>query len=249
MEQQRPSDWFVTAFGELYPLLYAHRDDASAAREALDLFALLGPRGRDARILDLCCGAGRHAAALAAGGARVVGMDLSPELLARAARRLRLAGRLVRGDMRHLPFGPAFDLVLNLFTSFGYFRDDAENEQAVREMARVLVPRGTLVIDHVNRARLRRDLVPEDTRMEHGLVVRQRRELRGERIRKEITVRCEDGRQGVFVEDVRLYRPEELAAMLAAAGLEAPRFRGSLAGAPFGPESPRMVVIAEKARG
>jgi SAM-dependent methyltransferase len=247
--QQHPSEWFVTAFGELYPKLYAHRDDASATREVLGLMAHLGLSGRDVRILDLCCGAGRHAAALAAAGGRLVGVDLSAELLARGARRPGLAGRLVRGDMRRLPFGRTFDLVLNLFTSFGYFADDAENAQAVREMARVLAPGGTLVIDHIHCARMRRDLVPEDVRTEHGLTIRQRRELCGERIRKEITVRCQDGREMRFMEDVRLYRPEEMTAMLAAAGMEEPRFLGSLTGAPFGPEAQRMVVIAERGRG
>ncbi len=243
------SEWFVTAFGELYPLLYAHRDETSAAREVLGLLEHLGLSDRGARILDLCCGAGRHLAALAAGGGRVVGVDLSAELLGRAAGRPGLAGRLVRGDMRRLPFGAAFDLVLNLFTSFGYFARDAENERALREMARVLAPGGTLVVDHIHRARAVRELVPEDVRAEHGLVVRQRREIRGERIRKEITVRRRDGCEERFLEDVRLYRPEELEAMMAAAGLRAVRLRGSLTGAPFGPQAARMVAIAEKPRG
>jgi len=248
MVGQRSSEWFVTAFGELYPLLYAHRDDDAASRETLGLLAHLGLGGRDMRILDLCCGAGRHAAALAAWGGRVVGLDLSAALLGHAARRPGLTGRLVRGDMRRLPFGCAFDLVLNLFTSFGYFAGDAENEQALREMARVLAPGGTLVVDHLHRERAQRDLVVEDTRAEHGLVIRQRREIHGQRICKEITVRRQDGREERFVEDVRLYRPEEMAAMMAAARLGAVRLRGSLAGAPFGPEAPRMVVIAQKSR-
>ena len=249
MEQQDPTDWFVTAFGELYPLLYAHRDDQAAARELAGLAALLGRPLAGARALDLGCGVGRHAEALAAAGTRLTGIDLSAPLLARAARRSALAGRLVRGDMRSLPFGPVFDLVLNLFTSFGYFSGDEENEQVVREMARVLVTGGVLVIDHIHRERLLRDLVPEDVREEGGLVIRQCREIRGQRIRKEIAVCWPDGRERRFVEDVRLYRPEEMAALLAAAGLAAPRFYGSLAGAPFGPDAPRMVVIAAKAAG
>jgi hypothetical protein len=88
--------------------------------------------------------------------------------------------------------------------------------------------------------------MPEDHRAEGGLVIRQRREIRGERIRKEIAVRWPDGRERCFVEDVRLYGPEELGALLAAAGLAAPRFYGSLAGAPFDADAPRMVVIAAK---
>lgn len=249
MNRQDSSEWYVTAFGDQYPLLYAHRDDAAAAEELGGLAPLLGRPLAGARALDLACGAGRHAEALAAAGARPTGLDLSPLLLTRAAARRTLRGRLVRGDLRRLPFGPVFDLVLNLFTSCGYFADDEENELALREMARVLAPGGVLVIDHIHRERLLRDLVPEDTREADGFVIRQRREIRGDRIRKEIIVRAPDGGERRFVEDVRLYRPEELAVLLEAAGLAGVRFHGSLGGGPFGPAAPRMVVIAAKPGG
>jgi SAM-dependent methyltransferase len=101
-----------------------------------------------ARILDCPCGQGRHAHLLAEGGFDVDGLDYSSELLRRA--RARGAGkrlRYTRGDMRRLPgrWTRRFDAVLNLFTSFGFFLEPADDARVISEFARVLVPGGLLV--------------------------------------------------------------------------------------------------------
>jgi SAM-dependent methyltransferase len=239
-------DWYRTAFGELYPELYPQRDDAAAAREIASLLALLAPLPAGAHVLDVACGGGRHAVALARAGLPVQALDLSPQLLQLARARPPLAGRLVRADMRALPVRPVFDLVLNLFTSFGYFADDAENERALREFARALRPGGRLVLDHANRAALERALVPEDVRERGGVRIHQRRVLAGDRIRKEIRVVRANGDALRLVEDVRLYGPEEMRALVQAAGLTEVDLYGSLAGAPWSVTAERMVVIARR---
>jgi SAM-dependent methyltransferase len=101
-----------------------------------------------ARVLDCPCGHGRHAHLLAEAGLDVDGLDYSQHLLDRA--RSRGGGptlRYTRGDMRALPtrWAGRFDAVLNLFTSFGFFLDPADDAKVVREFARVLKPGGTLV--------------------------------------------------------------------------------------------------------
>jgi SAM-dependent methyltransferase len=238
-------EWFREAFGELYPLLYPHRDDESAAREVARLVELLGLEGSRARVLDLACGNGRHAVAFAAAGLRVFGFDLSPQLLQRAGSRRELTGRLVRADMRAVPFAAAFDLVVNLFTSFGYFSDE-QNALALAEMAGALIPGGRLVIDHINRATVERKLVPEDHRYGPGLRITQKRQIAGNRVQKEIIVVWDDGRAKRLIEDVRLYTPEELSRLMVDSGFTDTRIYGSYGGEPFGSQSPRMVVIAKK---
>jgi SAM-dependent methyltransferase len=238
--------WYRTAFGELYPELYPQRDDPAAAGEIASLLALLAPLPAKARVLDVACGGGRHAVALVSAGLSVHALDLSSHLLSLARARPLLAGRLVRADMRALPVRPVFDLVLNLFTSFGYFANDAENELALRELARAVCPGGRLVLDHANRAALERSLVPEDVRERDGIRIHQRRALAGNRIRKEIRVVRADGDALRLTEDVRLYSPEEMRALVQAVGLTDIVLYGSLAGTPWSAAAERMVVIARR---
>jgi SAM-dependent methyltransferase len=102
-----------------------------------------------ARILDVPCGYGRHAAELTRRGFQVVGVDLSRAMMAEARRRWREGARLrfVRQDMRRLAFRAEFDALVNLYTSFGYF-SPRENEAVLRRMARALRPGGRILIDH-----------------------------------------------------------------------------------------------------
>jgi SAM-dependent methyltransferase len=240
------SPWYCNAFGELYSLIYPHRDDRTAAAEIAGLLRILEPLETGARVLDVGCGTGRHAVALTRAACRVHAIDLSPALLATACARCELAGRLIRADMRRLPVRPVYDLVLSLFTSFGYFASDTENETALREMAGALRPAGRLVLDLANRTVIERTLVPEDVQERAGLRIRQRRRLTGARVRKEIEVEWEDGRRACFHEDVRLYTPQELLPVIQSLGLGDVVLYGSYEGAAWGPSAERMLVIARK---
>jgi SAM-dependent methyltransferase len=142
------SEWWQSYFDAHYlleyePIFRLERDRREVAR-LLEILEL--PVG--ARILDVPCGQGRHAHLLAEHGFRVDGLDYSAELLARAtARGEGPTLRYTRGDMRKLParWSGVFDAVLNLFTSFGFFFDPADDRRVIREFARVLAPGGVLV--------------------------------------------------------------------------------------------------------
>lgn len=192
------------------------------------------------RVLDVGCGAGRHARALVAAGARPVGLDLSPELLARA----KEAGvPLVRADMRALPVrSRSVDLVVNLFTSFGYFEDDAEHARVLRGFADVLVPGGWCALDFLNADSVRRGLVAEEVQQLGVGPVQIRRELHdgGRRVVK--TMHIPDGR--TFVERVRLFEPGELETMLRDAGLSVESRFGDYNGGPLGPGAPRAILLS-----
>jgi 2-polyprenyl-3-methyl-5-hydroxy-6-metoxy-1,4-benzoquinol methylase len=73
-------EWFERSFREDYVLVYRHRDDSAADEEIANLLERL-PIRDTGRVLDLCCGSGRHSRALARRGYEVVGVDLSPVLL------------------------------------------------------------------------------------------------------------------------------------------------------------------------
>jgi len=239
-----PSDWYREAFGAEYLALYDHRDDASARREIAELLRLLDVSG-ELRALDCACGAGRHVQAMLEAGLDAWGIDLSAELLRQATRRPGVRGRLVRADMRRLPFGEAFDVLFNLFSSFGYFEADTENAAALRSMVRCLKPGGRLVMDHANRRYVESTLQPRSREQREDMTIEHRRQIEHDRVVKHTVVTRPTGEQR-YVESLRLYYVDELAAMFDAAGLEDPSFFGSTAGEPLTDESKRMIVTASK---
>ncbi|MBM3471862.1 MAG: methyltransferase domain-containing protein [Armatimonadetes bacterium] len=130
-------------------------DDWVTDRQVKGLDRLLMP-WRPRRVLDLCCGHGRHMAPLLERGYPVVGLDASSLMVTRAQAAVRQTGAtggVVRGEAQRLPFAEgAFDVVICLFNSFGYLPTDEENEQVLRETARCLRPRGRFLLDTRNRA-------------------------------------------------------------------------------------------------
>lgn len=240
--------WYVAAFRSGYRAVYPHRDVASARKEARWLVEH-GVRGR---VLDLCCGFGRHTLALFELGCDVHGVDLSMDLLREAAAgddTRRIAHRLVRGDARAVPFRSAtFDSVVVLFSSFGYFGDDGDAAM-LGEVARLLVPGGTAVLDLMNPERVREALVPSSRDERAGRVVDERRRLEdgGRRVVKEVRVE-EGGSSRAWTERVRLYAPEEVDAMLRERGLELVARAGDFDATPYGPRSSRQIVLARRRR-
>ncbi len=237
------TEWFEQWFGEEYLRLYPHRDDDEAARAVALLDSVMSLSGK--RVLDLACGPGRHAVHIERAGARVVGFDLSMPLLARARQRLGAGGWLVRGDMRVLPFAPrSFDAIVNLFTSFGYFAEDAEHQSLLQEAAALLQPGGAFVLDFFNAAQVRAGLVPREERQvgSQRVHVTRRISTDGRFVIKEMHL-VDDGRN--FVERVRLFAREELIDMLQAAGLTVRTSFGSYDGAPPAPDAARVILIAE----
>src|SRR5688500_16520005 len=234
-------DWFEDWFGEEYLALYTHRDELEAERVA----RLIESRvhlARDSRALDLACGAGRHQRELSAHW-WTVGLDLSPSLL-RAARTADREAPLVRADMRTLPFRHcAFELVVNLFTSFGYFSDDSAHQRVIDEVSRVTCPGGWFVLDYLNARHVRQTLVPADVRKVGQHTIEQERSISedGRFVRKTITI-GEFGR--TFVERVRLFEPDELTAMVSASGYAVVELLGDYSGAPLGPDSTRTILVA-----
>jgi SAM-dependent methyltransferase len=149
------SEWFRAFFDEEYVEQLRDQKRGQTGREAAFVFKALRLKPRS-RVLDVGCGFGRHAAALARRGARVTGVDLSRAMLEAARRQTRgLPVTLLRADMRRMKFAREFDGAYCLFTSFGYF-SPRQNLQALRGMARSLRPGGRLVIDTPDRAYLDR---------------------------------------------------------------------------------------------
>lgn len=237
-------DWFDS---DAYELVYHERDLADARRLA-DLIERTARPEPGTAILDVGCGRGRHARLLAARGYRVTGVDLSEKALRTARRRAEDEGlevRFLQADMRALPFEARFGGVVNLFTSFGYFEDDADHTRAVAEMAKALKPGGWLVQDFLNAPYALAHLVPEDEREVDGLRIAQRRWVESGRVNKEITLH-KNGDTYTFTESVRLLTAANFREMYAAAGLDLRATFGDYDGGPHTPTAPRLILCARK---
>jgi len=241
-------EWYEVAFDRIYPILYQHRND-DEAELVLDAFGDL-IAGRDP-VLDLACGSGRYMVSSDRRGMRAWGVDLSEFLLAQAAGERGLRGRLIRADMRRLPFrGGVFGAVLNMFTSFGYFGVDMDNLLVLREISRVMRGGGLLLMDYVNAVRAR-TMVLEDTKREvQGWLVRENRSLEqdGRYLVKE--VQAQNGATGetiAYDERVRLYARDEMVTMLESVDLGVSGVFGDYDRSDFDePQSDRLILLCEK---
>lgn len=248
------SDWYKTAFRYDYLRVYPHRNDEEARRQVDFLVDKLDVLP-SCEVLDLGCGDGRHSLELTRRGFRVTGLDLSEELLERARRRTAEEGLdidFIQGDMRDPPAERAYDLVVNFFTSFGYFREDAENARVLDAISRSLRPGGRFLMDYLNREYVIATLVPSDRRTVEGMEVEQRRWITGDpsaagahvRINKQVRIR-EDGAERSYDESVRMYTLEELEALMERTGLKVMRTYGDFDGRPVSGDAPRNILVGQ----
>ncbi|AOS83722.1 methyltransferase type 11 [Chlorobaculum limnaeum] len=247
-------EWFEEWFDHpLYLKVYHHRDAEEADRCVRTILALTGidpDRQPAPSVLDVACGAGRHAHAFARAGLGVTANDLSPFLLDQAKEQAATEGiemEFSRQDMRTIRFERRFDLVAQLFSSFGYFETAGEDHQVIASVAALLQPGGCYVLDLINPAQLKHNFKPRTERNAGTLSIIEERTLSESHVTKRITLREESGKEHSFSESVRLYSLDDAVAMLESGGFTVERVVGDYDGGPFDTAtSPRMMLFARK---
>ena len=203
------------------------------------------------RVLDLGCGPGRHCLALAKMGYEVTGVDTSAFLLSRAkekALKSNLSVKFIRANMLDFKSDKKFDLIVNMFNSFGYFDTQEDNQMVLNTAYENLADKGTLLLDTVGKETLARTIQPVhlseyengDIRIERPVLIEnmqifsnQWMLIRGDK---------------VFTRDYQhfVYTPMELSQMCYQAGFKQVDCYGSLQADTYDLASDRLVVVAQK---
>jgi len=241
--------WYKDWFGEDYIDIYTHRNEQEAENFicTLDKTLSFSP---NQKLLDLCCGAGRYSIALAKKGCQVIGLDLSEFLIERAKRDSQKSGVVVDfiiRDMRDIPYTDYFDGVFNMFTSFGYFRKDAENERVIQAVSVSLKQNAWFILDLLNRDFVFENFVQSDICTKGEVTIEQYRYFNKEtnRIEKDIKLK-KNGVCKKYKESIRLYSKNEIETIFRKYRLTTEFIFGNYDGSSFNSKSPRMILIGCK---
>lgn len=163
------ASWFETWFDtKYYHILYQNRDQKEASFFIDKLVSQLGlEKGR--KVLDLCCGKGRHSIQLNELGYDVLGVDLSSQSIAEAKNYENTSLQFEVHDMREPLVGLRVDAVFNLFTSFGYFDNLEENKLVLSSIHSYLQEEGVLIIDFLNPHFVINQMVSEEVKELDGI--------------------------------------------------------------------------------
>jgi len=205
-------EWFESWFDSpYYHILYKDRDEKEAQLFLDNLITFLKP-GPAAKILDVACGKGRHSTHLHDKGFNVTGFDLSKESIEHDKKYEDASLLFFVHDMREVFRKNEFDIVFNLFSSFGYFDNHDHNEKVICANATALKEGGSLVIDYMNSKKIARNLVAEDVKECRGIKFLQRRKIDSGKIIKKISFSCGEENYR-FEEHLQLYSLDDFEKM------------------------------------
>ena len=220
-----------------------------AAQETEQLIERLGLTP-DHRICDLCCGVGRHSLELARHGFAVTAVDRTERYLREAESTAQKEGldiEFVPADMRDFCRAETFDVVLNLFTSFGYFAAQRDDRQVIENVHRSLKPGGRFLLDLIGKEIIARVFRTHDWHgVDGGMMLEERRIVDSWTRIENRWILVRDGKSHEWRFSHRLYSAAELTALLEDCRFGNVQVYGSLDGSPYDEKAERMVLVAYK---
>lgn len=245
MHLEQKEEWFATWFDSpYYHVLYDHRND-SEAEDFLNLLVKTLDLVPGSHVLDLACGAGRHARVLAQHQLQVQGCDLSANSIQTAKAYEAENLQFFVHDMRQ-PLTDEYQTIFNLFTSFGYFDNLDDNLQVLRCIYNALATNGLLVLDFMNTAKIVQDLKPRQEIIKGNITFHIQRQVVNGRIVK--TIAFEDqGKSYFFQEKVQALYVEQFQELFEKAGFQLEKVYGNYALEDFDTAlSDRSIFICRK---
>jgi SAM-dependent methyltransferase len=252
MSPASKKEWFDddSFWVDQYSDMFSDQRFAAAVEQAEKLIKLVKPQGRE--VLDLGCGPGRFAVPLAQQGFRVTGVDRTAFLLEKGMMRAEAAHvevDWVQEDMREFVRPAAFDLIISMLTSFGYFEDRRDDLRVLSNMLTNLKRGGTCVVDLKGKECVARTLQPTTAEVrDDGTIVVHRCQVVDDwtRVRNELIVIREGQPRRTFNFDATVYSGQELRDLLESAGFSGVELYGDLSGGAYGLDAERLVAVAKK---
>jgi SAM-dependent methyltransferase len=235
--------WFNTPY---YHILYKNRDHSEAELFIRNLFDQLEV-SKDSKVLDLACGKGRHAVFVNSLGYNTTGVDLSIESIETAKLNESESLHFFQHDMREPIEDAKFDLVLNLFTSFGYFEDKSHNEKMLDSIHTYLADNGRLVIDFFNVKKVLNDLVESEIKLIENIAFKISKTIENGAILKDIQFK-DQGNAYHFQERVQALGIADFEFMLKRTNFEIEAVFGDYVLNAFESNSERLIIVAKKVK-
>ena len=210
--------WFANWFDSpYYHLLYKNRDEKEAQVFIDNLIEKLQLK-KGSKLIDIACGKGRHATYFNKKGMNVVGVDLSPNSIASAKQNENNNLQFSVHDMREVYKENHFDIVTNLFTSFGYFENKDDEQKAINAMVENLKSDGVLIIDFMNIKKIIANLISSEKKTIDGITFNIKRSVQNNHIIKDIEI-IDDNETQHFQEKVKAITLADFSAFVSNVGL------------------------------
>jgi 2-polyprenyl-3-methyl-5-hydroxy-6-metoxy-1,4-benzoquinol methylase len=238
--------WFVNWFDSpYYHILYKNRDEKEAKFFIENLVQYLSLK-KSSKLLDIACGKGRHATYFNSLGFDVIGVDLSPNSITSAKENENATLQFAVHDMREVYQENRFDVVTNLFTSFGYFEKDEDEQKAINAMASNLKKEGFLVIDFMNAKKIMVNLVASEQKTIDDITFDINRKVSNQFIIKDIHI-TDSKTKHHFQEKVKALTLADFSDFITNAGLKIIDIFGNYKLEEFNAQtSDRLILICKK---
>ncbi len=234
------NNWFNSKY---YHILYEKRDNKEAKKFIQTIIKYLNIK-KGKKVLDAACGKGRHSIEIEKLGYNVLGIDLSKNSIELAKKYENENLKFKIHDIS-IPLNESFDIVFNLFTSFGYYNKDKDIE-ILKTIEKNLDDNGTAIIDFFNIKKVKKELVKNEIIKKNNLKFNIERKISENYVLKNITVE-DNGMKSKFYEKVNALNYNDFNKYLVKTNLYIYKTFGDYSLNSFDKyNSPRLILILKK---
>lgn len=265
MAKTQKKEWWQHNFNQDYLETYVDIITEKTTREQLSFLSKHLPlKKRNARVLDLACGHGRITFGLEKTGLDLTGLDYSShfiEIAKTEAKKRQSSIKFLQGDMKNLPFTEQFDAIINIYTSFGYFKTEAENIKTLTSVHNALKPKGYFLIDLNNVFKTLSHFTPlggtdkktgflkatETETLSNGITVKTTYQFDPQEMRAHVFDEWKNGTKKISrTTSIRNYTLPEIQKLFAENGFVIKNIWGDFKGGTYRFDSPRIIMLAQK---